>query len=397
MAFYLVGLTLAIVCCVPAAMLFAECLAAGWPSRKSLRMEGPRPRIDIIIPAHNEASALPATLGSLLPQLEDGDRLSVIADNCTDDTAQVASLSGVRVIERHDLAHRGKGFALNFALNQIADDHRDVVIFIDADCQVGRDAIDRLARTAAASDRPVQAAYHMTRPANGRTSDLVSELAVTVKNVVRPQGMTRLGCPCLLTGSGMALPWHVLAACQLAGGHIVEDMQFSIDLAVAGYAPLFCPEAHVVAGLPGQREAVRTQRMRWEHGHLDTLWTQTPRLLVAAWRQKRLGLAAMALDVSIPPLSLLAMGWFLTVLVALSSAACQGWWAPTALAALSGVLLAGSIALAWKEVAPHGLSWQLLIAVPGYAVRKLPLYAAFLARRQRDWVRTAREPNPTPL
>jgi hypothetical protein len=57
--------------------------------------------------------------------------------------------------------------------------------------------------------------------------------------------------------------------------------------------------------LQQQQAVATTQRSRWEHGHLQTLLTQTPRLATASVGQKRFDLLAIALDLSVPPLSLL--------------------------------------------------------------------------------------------
>ena len=68
---------------VPAMVLFVECLAALLPARSyPMAVRAPRPRTDVVVPAHNEAAAIGACLASLRPQLSARDRLLVIADNC---------------------------------------------------------------------------------------------------------------------------------------------------------------------------------------------------------------------------------------------------------------------------------------------------------------------------
>ena len=76
-------------------------------------------RIVIIIPAHNEATSIARTLlsCSVLSYPQDKYQVVVIADNCEDETAEVARRSGVRVLERHDAMQKGKGHALAFAFN----------------------------------------------------------------------------------------------------------------------------------------------------------------------------------------------------------------------------------------------------------------------------------------
>ena len=80
----------------------------------------------------------------------------------------------------------------------------------------------------------------------------------------------------------MALPWSLPQSARLAHGNLVEDMQLSLDVAVAGRAPRFCPQARVSSELPRSRKASAAQRTRWEHGHLSTLCHQVPRLVTAA-------------------------------------------------------------------------------------------------------------------
>ena len=67
-----------------------------------------RPSVAVLIPAHNESSGVIPTLQSLRSQLDSGDRIILVADNCSDDTASIAKAEGVEVIERSNLNLRGK-------------------------------------------------------------------------------------------------------------------------------------------------------------------------------------------------------------------------------------------------------------------------------------------------
>src|SRR5204863_7573367 len=113
----------------------------------------------------------------------------------------------------------------------------------------------------------------------GGVLQMISGLAFRFKNLIRTLGLVRLAGLNHLTGTGMALPWRLAQRAKLAAGNVVEDMQLGIDLALAGQSPMFLPEARVDSPLPQQRAAARTQRTRWEHGHLKTILKQTPRLL----------------------------------------------------------------------------------------------------------------------
>src|SRR5262245_37146228 len=106
---------------VPVAIFLIEVLAAIVLSRRVVIRERSVPRdltlsVVVLIPAHNEGGGLLPILADIQKQLRPGDRLLVIADNCTDDTATIASAGGAEVVARHDPARVGKGYALDFGL-----------------------------------------------------------------------------------------------------------------------------------------------------------------------------------------------------------------------------------------------------------------------------------------
>jgi cellulose synthase/poly-beta-1,6-N-acetylglucosamine synthase-like glycosyltransferase len=377
---------------LPIVILFVECLAAAAADdQKPGELLPGKPRFAVLVPAHNEAMGISATLKSVLPQLTSDDRLVVVADNCCDETAAVARAFDLTVIERHDLEKRGKGYALDFGLEFLAADPPDVVVVVDADCLVAEGAIAKISQLAATEQRPVQARYLLTPPANASPGSAVSLLAFTVKNLVRPLGLAQLGFPCLLTGTGMAFPWPVIRNASLASSNIVEDMQLSVDLLIAGSPAMFCADAEVTGLLPQQQHAAKSQRTRWEHGHLQTLRTQVPRLLKEWFNQKRFDVLAIALDLCVPPLSLLVMLWLLLTTAALVAGLTLRLYAPVLVLALEGLLILVSVMTAWAKFARNTLPLTTLLSVPGYILWKIPLYLTFLVKPQTKWVRTERD------
>jgi cellulose synthase/poly-beta-1,6-N-acetylglucosamine synthase-like glycosyltransferase len=377
---------------VPMTVLVMECLAALLPGRReSPPAATARPRCAVLVPAHDEEAGIGSTIKTLLPQLQPGDRLLVVADNCRDRTAEVVRSLGATAVERHDPDRRGKGFALDFGVRALEPDPPEVVVIVDADCRVVDGALERLVREVAATNRPVQAAYEMDVPTGGGPRGQLSAFAFLVKNVVRPRGLERLGLPCLLTGTGMAFPWPILRDADLASGNIVEDMKLGVDLALAGHPPKFCPAAEVIGELPTGRRAAFKQRTRWEHGHLQTLLTQVPRLALAAMRQRRPGLLGLALELSVPPLSMLFLLW------AVAGAAAACWWTlgpsllPAALLAGGGLSVLLALFSAWLRFGRACLPPASLLVAPVYMLGKLPIYLTFLFRRQQAWVRTERD------
>src|SRR5262249_48296612 len=151
-----------------------------------------------------------------------------------------------------------------------------------------------------------QALNLMIAPVESRINHQVAEFAWRGKNSLRPLGLSAVGLPCQLVGTGMAFPWDVIHKADLAHGWIVEDIKLGLDLAGVGYAPLFCPSACVTSQFASSIKGTVVQRERWEQGHINTILTFVPRLLSKAIAHRNWGLLALTLDLAVPPLSLLA-------------------------------------------------------------------------------------------
>src|SRR5438105_10612465 len=153
----------AAVVAVPLIVLTIEAVASLLPGRANV-LSIHRPHCAVLIPAHDEESGIATAVRNVRDQLSPDDRILVVADNCTDTTADRARNAGAEVIERCEADRRGKGFALEFGLNQLATDAPPIVVIVDADCELGPGALDDLVRQAEATGRPAQGIYELTTP-----------------------------------------------------------------------------------------------------------------------------------------------------------------------------------------------------------------------------------------
>jgi cellulose synthase/poly-beta-1,6-N-acetylglucosamine synthase-like glycosyltransferase len=387
-----VWIALHLVVAVPVIWVFVQTLVARVPtSRRPAPEASKRGRVAVLVPAHNESSGIIATLASIQPQLQPGDQILVVADNCNDDTAAVARAHGAQVVERQDTSRRGKGYALDHGMKHLAQDTPDWVLICDADCELAVGSLDQLLSTSLSTGQPTQALYLMTTAPGASLQQRFSEFAWRLKNQARPLGGLRLGAPCQLMGTGMLFAWKAIHSIPLASGHIVEDMQMGVDLALAGTPPRFEPNALVTSRFPESASGASTQRARWEHGHLATLLRAGPRLITQGLARGRLAVAAMGVDLMVPPLALLVMT--LLSLVALNALLwfLSGWsmtfWSSLVLLAL----MACAVFMAWSRFGHGTVTGREMVLAIGYALRKIPLYLAFFVRRQTDWVRTKRD------
>ena len=214
--------------------------------------------------------------------------------------------------------------------------------------------------------------------------------ALKIKNSVRLQGLNRLGLHCLLTGSGMAFPWSVIEQISLAGSKTTDDTQLTVDLALKGCRPIFCEEALVVGRLMKDKSA-QSQRARWEHGQLEMILVEVPRLLKAFLFKRNLALLALALDIAIPPLSLLVMIIITALAISWLAVLSGASIVPGLFVTLACGFLATGVIFAWLKFGRSDLPVQSLMAIPFYMLGKIPLYFRFFVKPQSRWLKTERD------
>jgi len=378
--------------CIPVLTLFVEVVAA-----LTISQEKPvvgavvRKRVAVIVPAHNESSGIVPTIEDLRPQLGEKDRLIVVADNCSDDTAVVAERAGAEVIVRNDLQRIGKGYALGWGISHINDTPPDFVVFVDADCRVQSDAIDVLSKVCDDLQRPVQASFLMRSNENSPINHSLAEFAFLLRNWVRPLGLKNLNFPVQLMGTGMIFPWDLIRSAPLANGHLVEDLKLGLDLAAAGKAPYFYPLVQVTSEFPVTAKGTDSQRQRWVQGHIEMILKAVPRLLLQSIARRNFDLLALTLDCLIPPLSLLCL-LIIAMLVATSIAAFFGLSAASLLITTIDLLLfAAAVILAGARFGREILLSSFSQSIGPLMLRRIRLYGGMLlGRTVSHWVRTDR-------
>lgn len=379
---------------VPIAVLLLEVVAALKAPKLQpfeVRELNVEKRVAVIVPAHNEGTGLIPTLQDIKLQLGAADRLIVVADNCTDDTAAVAAASGAEVIVRNDLERIGKGFAMGWGIAHLSKDPPDFVLFVDADCRLQADLIGALKRVCHQVQRPVQALFMMQSAENSPINHSFAEFAWILRNRMRPLGLRNLGGPVQLMGTGMMFPWNAISSVPLASGHLVEDLKLGLDLAEAGRAPYFFPFVQVTSTFPTSTKGTESQRQRWVQGHLGTIGRFVPRLLVVGLKRGDINVLALAFDLLVPPLSLLALlivgTTFLTVLVGLLG----GAWLPALIACGNLALFMLCVLLAWFKFGRQVFPAHQALSFGAFALNKIRFYGRMLiGGTTSQWIRTDR-------
>jgi hypothetical protein len=362
----------------------------------------------ILIPAHNEQQLIGETLLSLQEMEYPADRFRVVvvADNCTDRTAEICRSAGATVLERSDDVRVGKGYALDWALRKLqsSGDGRsavgegqpeafDAVVVLDADTVVCRTLLAEFDRQLQAGECVLQAAYLVQNARESWRTRLMS-CALALVHVVKPLGRERLGISDGLKGNGMCFAGHVVRAVPWSGESITEDIEYTIRLCRAGFRVAFVPEAIVWAQMPATGRQAATQRQRWEGGRYGLVLGVAPRLLLEAVRRRDRVLADRAIELIVPPLAEMTAAPIAAVLICATMA---GWahdaWARAltigwaAVLAMQAAYVVGGF---WVARLPKDLAASLLFA-PFYVTWKMCQYAAMAAAGGAGgWKRTAR-------
>ena len=344
----------------------------------------------IIIPAHDEETGIERTVRDTIREAAADMLLLVVADNCTDRTAELAQRAGAGVLVRNDPVHRGKGFALAAAREHLRAKPADVVIVLDADCRIDAASLRALLACTARTARPCQAVNLLSPDLRASPLVQISSFAFMIKNLVRQRALQRLAGRAHLTGTGMALPWAIFDHADLGGSNIVEDLALGLELAERAAPPMFLEEAAVWSPAASAGGTL-VQRRRWEGGFLATMLKTAPTALMRSLRQADARGLCAALDLCIPPLALLVMLNGAALLLALLLLVLGGTAWPAIVQIVICILAAVAVALAWVREGRRFASAATLLRLPFYVLWKLPMYVG-LARRgaPKDWLRTGR-------
>jgi 1,2-diacylglycerol 3-beta-glucosyltransferase len=344
-------------------------------------------RFRFVVPAHNEAAGIAATVKSLLAV--DYPRMLfdvvVVADNCNDDTAKEARAAGATVLERQNAELRGKGYALAHAFDALPEDV-DAVVVIDADTLVSPNILRAFCARRDLGALAVQADYAVRNPDAGWRPRLMA-IAFGAFHIVRSRARERLRVSCGLRGNGMCFSAALLKEVPHNAFSVVEDVEYGLRLGEAGHRVFYADEAHVYGEMVSSASASSSQRRRWEEGRRELVRKHCTRMLRLAFGQRKLLPLDLALDLLIPPLSRIAV---------LAVVGCIAAWALSfRLSLLSFVFCISALAVyvlrGWMVSGTGARGLLDLALAPLYVLWKASLRLRRSPSATQTWVRTKRE------
>jgi len=358
-----------------------------------LSFHAPSTRFAIIIPAHNEELLLERILISIREQKYPKElyKTIVVADNCVDQTAFVASRNGALVMERVDAEHVGKGYAIKYALESITLENFDAVFVVDADSRINCDALMHL-------NEPIEKGIDAIQCYNGVSNSEDSwftrllDVSRTISNEIFHPAKMKLGLSSYLMGNGMCFSRKFLQECGWNAFTVGEDWEFYTKIIQVGKTVAFSNKARVYHQESSSLKQATTQRMRWSSGRFEIARKYGFRLFFQGLREGNI----IKIDGSLPllfpnpslgmNLTLIGLMASIVVLFASGNKSFAFWY--ISLFALQLVIFVAGIHYTKNKimkllslfVAPIFLTWKLgidMVSMLGFGTKK--------------WIRTERK------
>jgi len=347
----------------------------------------PTHRFAIVVPAHNEEKGLAATVSSL----RDLDypwhlfEIVVVADNCTDRTAEVAKNVGVRCLERVDSDRRGKGYALSFAFDALLTDGFDAMVVVDADNVMSANFLRVMDVRLHNGQFVIQSRNTVKNPLENALTWMLA-VGNAIENTLYSLSKENLNLSCPLRGTGMCLSSVMLRKMPWGANSVAEDTEYGLSLVSIGQRVHFASEAEVQSDAPVNVEMLAAQRIRWASGNMSLAKSTAISIITQRVATGRFGMLDAGWSMLIRSKPLLLTSSVLLFAVSLWSGTMISWSAAVLLLWVAyfcaGILAAGvsSHSLRLTLAVPFHLLWLVGISILG-----------LFGFREKCWTRTGRK------
>ncbi|MEW5958788.1 MAG: glycosyltransferase family 2 protein [Chloroflexota bacterium] len=306
----IISLVALLICLVPVGYLMLMALAAIRPILPPpLENRVPTHRFIITIPAHDEANVIEATVRRLKALNYPAQLFSIhiVADHCTDNTAEAARQAGAVVHERNTGPRSGKGAALSWLFERVLSepDAGDAVVIFDADTRVDPEFLRVMDTRLAQGDQVIQGQHIISNPDQGRFPALTWAMFL-VDNRFQNLGRTNLGWSAKHMGDSICFRADILRRVGWGEG-LTEDYQLRQKLLLEGIKITYEPAAIGYGEAPLTWAQARAQRARWLRGTHDAGRQYAWRLLVEGLKRRDPALLDGALQAYLPAYSTLTL------------------------------------------------------------------------------------------
>ncbi|NLC17318.1 MAG: glycosyltransferase family 2 protein [Clostridiales bacterium] len=270
-------------------------------------------RYGVIIPARNEQKVIAQLIDSIKKQDYPSELIDifVVADNCTDNTAQIARQASAIVYERFDNQKKGKGYALDYVLNKIFEDYKDKdykgFFFFDADNLLAEDFIGKM-NDAVAEGHKIITGYRMPKNYDQNWVAAGSGMIYLEQSRIEHRARTKLNTSTHISGTGFYVDYQIL---KDEGGWpyrtLTEDLEFSHSEVLKGHKIIQCYDAVFYDEQPSSLKDMFNQRIRWVRGNYICMTLFTLKYFKTLFKTGKL--AAHDLNFVLLPIPLITFTW----------------------------------------------------------------------------------------
>jgi cellulose synthase/poly-beta-1,6-N-acetylglucosamine synthase-like glycosyltransferase len=350
----------------------------------------------LLIPAHNEAALIRRCVESLRAQDHPAGLLSivVVADNCTDETADLAAAAGAIVLRRVDQRNRGKGFAIGWAFTRMDWRSYDAVVILDADTTIDADYYHRLAESMPLRSKAVQCYDGLSNETENWLTLLAGMITRNRYDLTLPLKQAA-GLRVPLTGDGTLLGSEVLERHGWRSDSLTEGWDLYARLTLAGERVELARTARIYAQEARSLEQAGSQRARWTSGRTSVLRENWKAILASRSVSAHQKLDLFAELSSPGPVLQITFG----LLGLVAAAVFTNGWVRLVLAGAFGVPLVHQSTLTLISLARHPQPMAVVVAalrLPLYAIWRVAVAGRLVMRgRPKEWTRTARHEEGT--
>lgn len=260
-------------------------------------------RFAVLISARNESNVIRHLLESINSQTYSKELVDVyvVADNCTDNTAEIAKECGAFVYERFDKVNVGKGYALNYLLSEISRkygyDHYDGFFVFDADNVLDPHYIEEMNKTFSAGYK-ILTSYRNSKNYGDNWISAGYSLWFLRESKYLNYSRMLMGTSCAISGTGFMFSKEI--AKELNGWKyylLTEDIEFTVDHVINNYKIGYCKDAVLYDEQPRQFSQSVRQRMRWAKGYFQVLCNYGTKLIKGAIKDKSFSCYDMSMSI----------------------------------------------------------------------------------------------------
>lgn len=259
-----------------------------WHKRQPILFE-PQKSFCVIVAAHNEAQVIEPLVKNL--QMLDYPKelydIYVVADNCDDDTAQIARQAGANVCIRQTEGERGKGYAMEWMFRKIFTFQRqyDAVAVFDADNLVDKNFLREMNNQLCKGNQVIQGYLGAKNPYDSWIAGTFA-IAFWFINYTYHLAKTNIGLSSVLGGTGMVISTDILKKYGWGATCLTEDMEFTMKLLVNGIKTTWAHQAIIYDEKPLTFMQSWRQRKRWAQGQFDVGERYIPLLIKEGFKQR---------------------------------------------------------------------------------------------------------------